>query len=477
MILVLNKISDFLKTREWLAELILGVLMALSIGYCMAHPSTTPALAVVGVLILVFSLIKIDWAVLAFVFLCPFHLVIKEIYPSVFTDLWRELFLLCILTSWCMQVCLMKLPLPRKGILNFVIVTYICWGAIEILRSYNLLAGVAGFRFMFAFVPVYFVVLSTLRRRTQIGKYVNVILASGFIIAVIAILQFILISLLGILTQGIAVDFARRYAARAAGIPFDRAVSVLPGPNELGHFLLVCLTFLFVFSYCSSENSKAHRRGLLFLLMIMLVALVFSMSRSSLIGFSVAIMSICCLTRKLKPILIGILGVTILFLIFSISIKALFKPIYTFSDLYFTSTLKREDLWRLFSQHPLIGHGFSITPSTAEKLGLSERGVLAVGGTDINFFHYTIQIGLIGFVLHFIIWLFFLRYSYLTARNPFVCERYRLIAIANFGILIGLMVGSVHTSPWEYVSISATYYVLGAISTFCYLQAGAVKAT
>lgn len=442
-----------------------------------AHFSIVKSFAIGVIFIFMFSFLRIRSAICLFIFLAPFHYVLKELYPSLVTDLWREGFFLSILLSWFIQVFLTKrLPIPPKSILNPLIIVYMFWGAIEILRSFNLLVGLAGFRFMFAFVPLYFVTLSTIEGEKEIKKYVNVILISGFIIAIIAIVQVVVVSILGIIKPGgfLSVLLRLRYSgARPAGWEFHRVTSVFASPNELGIFLVTCLIIIIMFSYSSPKYKMGHPRKMFFpIIIIMVVALLFSMSRSSGIGFIAAILALSFLRKKRKPLLVFISTMVVLFILLSVPslFKALFGPVFTLSDPYFEG-LRSDEFWSVFWQSPLMGHGFSITLSSAIKLRISEFGLTPVGSTDNYFLQSSMQIGVIGFFLHFLIWLFFLRNSYFGTKNAFLSEAHKAISTAIFGILIALMVASLHTSPWEYVSLSGTYYVVGAISTFVYHEA------
>ncbi len=260
-------------------------------------------------------------------------------------------------------------------------------------------------------------------------------------------------------------------------IGLRRAISVLSGPNELGHFLFTCLVFTFVFGFYSIELKAKHRKKLIFISVVMLTALFFSMSRSSIIAFTYSLLAITLLRKgkgRTRPILVGISGLVILSLILPYSLKDLFAPAYTFSDPYFQG-IKWEYLWNTFWQSPLLGQGFSATESSASKLGIAEVGATWVGATDNSFLQISMQIGLIGFFLHFLIWFLFLKNAYVAVKNIALAEKYRLVSIAIFGILVGLMVGSLHTSPWNYVSLAGTYWILGAICTFCYQEAKKAK--
>ena len=206
-------------------------------------------------------------------------------------------------------------------------------------------------------------------------------------------------------------------------------------------------------------------------MIVMLIALLLSMSRSSIISLIISVSVISFLGRIRKPFLITFLGIITLSLILPFSLKILFEPVYALTDRYFAGALKSQRSWGLIWQSPLLGHGYSITGSALRKLGRTQLGLIEIGSVDVYFLQSSIQIGLIGFSLHILIWLLFLRNSYFGVNSVFLSEINKSVSLAILGILLGIMVASLHTSPWESVSTSGTYYVLGAITTFIYQRA------
>ena len=465
MNVVLKRVSNFYNS-EYLKQLIC-LMVVLLVAYKIFPFTKIKVLAVVVISLFAISFfLRIDWAICLFIFLCPFHYVFKEIYPSVVTDLWREVFVFCIIARWLLQAFVKETQLFSKDVLNIIIIAYILWGVMEIFHSINLLVGLAGFRFMFAFVPLYFAALSSIKGEKEIKKYINAILISGFIVAIIAIIQFVLLSL-GIIAPGTSIDFLRKSSPGGINrLGFERVMSITWG---MAGFLLVCI--LFVFVYLNRSVKSKHSTFFYYCsLIIMFLALLLSMSRVTIISTAVSILAVSILIKKSRHfvVFLSIVALCIIFLPFSI--KALFQPVYTFSDPYYEG-LKHEYFWNVLYRSPFLGHGFSITSSAAKRLGIVYRGVTSVGSVDNYFLQSSMQIGVIGFALHFFIWFLFLRNAYLSVKSHFLSENQRLISLAIFGALLGLMVVSAHGSPWEKTTLSGTYYVLGAITTFIYSKA------
>jgi hypothetical protein len=98
-----------------------------------------------------------------------------------------------------------------------------------------------------------------------------------------------------------------------------------------------------------------------------------------------------------------------------------------------------------------------------------------IGGTDVGFLLTWCQIGAIGLSIQLLLWFLFLRSSYLCAKSDMISNIYRSVSLAIFGILIGFMIVNIHFSPWECISLSPTYYLLGAISTSVYIRLKRMK--
>jgi len=449
----------------------LQILLSLLVGALIGYQAPNLALALLifaGVSIIGgLCLLEINWAIWLLILLSPFHFALKAVTSSGVVDVWRELFFLLILASWLLQVLLGKRPPPQLSVLNLVVAGYLLWGVVAILNSASLLVGLAGFRFIFSFVPLYFVASSTITNEKEVKRFVAAILASGVVVALIAILQFILVKLLGVLEKGTSIDFARPVAgaAKAAGIPWERATSVFLGPNELGVFLAICLT-LGCSYYWSAERRKRHPWLLLLVLAIMGMGLLASMSRSSMLGLVVALLTLTLVKRRVGPVVVLCLAGIVLLAVASVYLEALFRPAYELSDPYFSQTWQEALTSRMVWRSPIMGHGYGFTHSVAEKLGIDTSSLLDISGVDIYAILAIAQIGLVGFSLFLLGWVLFVRNAYRGARRPDRSEFMKDTAAGICAAFLGIMVTSAHAAAWEYVSFAAGYYLLAAIASW-----------
>ena len=459
LVLAAGKILDSKPVR-----ILLSVVVGALVGY--QAPTLALALLVFGCVAFMawLCLVKTNWAISLLILLSPFHFALKALSSSGLVDVWREVFFLLIFGAWFLQVLVGKRRPPRISLLNLVIAGYLLWGIVAILNSANLLVGLAGFRFMFSFVPLFFVANSTLSSEQDVKRFIGAILASGVVVAVIAILQIIFVSFLGLVERGTSFDFAREFAGTSQRGPWERASSVLVGPNELGVFLSVCLTLAFSY-YWSVDRRKRHPWFLTVLLAIMGVGLLASMSRSSMLGLAVALLALGFVKKRGGPVSVLVVSAILLLAAGELYLKTLFESVFTLSDPYFTHTwhswLSSDADWR----SPFLGQGYALTPTVIEKLGVDDPSVKTVVGQDIYFFQSTMQIGLIGFSLFFLAWLLFVRNGYRGAKRSNVSAFMRDTAAGIYAAFLGIMVTSLHLAAWEYVSFAASFYLLAAIAT------------
>jgi len=460
LVLAAGKIQDSKPLR-----ILLSVMVGALVG--IQAPTLALALFLFGCVAFMawLCLVKTNWAISLLILLSPFHFALKALSSSGLVDVWREVFFLLIFGAWLLQVLVGKRRPPRISLLNLVIAGYLLWGIVAILNSANLLVGLAGFRFMFSFVPLFFVANSTLSSEQDVKRFVGTILASGVVVAVIAILQIIFVSMLGLVERGTSFDFAREFAGTSQRGPWERASSVLVGPNELGVFLSVCLTLAFSY-YWSVDRRKRHPWFLTVLLAIMGMGLLASMSRSSMLGLAVALLALGLMKRRGGPVFVLVVSGILLLAVGGLYREELLQPVYDLSDPYFSHTWQVTLSSRLLWRSPLLGQGYGLTPGVAEKLGIDDSSVLMLGAIDIYFVQSILQIGLIGFSLFCLGWLLFVRDAYRGGRRPNNSEFMRDTSSGICAAFLGIMVTSAHVAAWEYVSFATSYYLLGAVASW-----------
>jgi hypothetical protein len=422
-------------------------------------------LAVAGII----ALYRIQWGLALLLLFSPAHFAIKELSPSVLTAVWRELLLLILLFSWAVHVSAGTLPWLRKDAahVGVVLLIYLCWGLLVILLSTDLLIGMTGFRFVVGLAPVFFIASSAIRKESDIRLFLNVIIASGILVAGIAVIQFALVSILGVVDHGTGIDFARKYAPhsyRAAGIPWDRSNSILVGPNELGIFMAVSLTL--AFGYYISEQKRGRPTRLLWLGMAVLAAgLLVSMSRTAMISLAISYLAVGVMARNwYRWLWLAIPAVGVAVLSAPYYFGPLFGPVTSFADPYFAGTLAGITFGDFADGSAIWGKGYGSTITSLEVVGRDGSSILRLGSVDFFALEAVKQVGWLGFLLSLTVSSLFIRSCYKgwkNAQSPLI----RGTAVGLLGAFIVVMVGSAHFAAWEYVSFAASFYVLGAIAT------------
>ncbi len=300
------------------------------------------------------------------------------------------------------------------------------------------------------------------------------IMASGGIVSLIAILQFILVSLLGIVPKETSIDLVRRYAgtARAAGASWDRATSILISPNELGVFLSVCL--LITLAYYWSAARRSGRAAWLLLIALLAIGLLASMSRSSIIGAAVGVTVLALVKRQVGPILALGAASLVVVAFAAVHLELLYERTLTASDPYFTHTLQEAMTSKWVWSSPVLGRGYGLTRKVAERLGV-EEGILILGGVDIYATQAISQVGLVGLGLFMLAWSAFVWNAYRAARRRSCSAFARATAAGICAALVAMMVTSAHAAAWEYVSFAAGYYAIGGIAVWLAEQCGAAQ--
>jgi hypothetical protein len=417
----------------------------------------------------IIALYRIQWGIALLLFFSPAHFVLKELSPSILAAVWRELLLLILLFSWATHISAGTLPWLRKDAAHVwvVLLAYLCWALLVILFTTDLLIGMTGFRFVVGLAPVFFIASSAIRKEADIRLYVKVIISSGILVGSIAVLQFFLVSILGVVDHGTGIDFARKYAPhsyRAAGIPWDRSNSILVGPNELGIFMAVSLAL--TFGYYISEQKRGRPPRILWLGMAVLVAgLLVSMSRTAMISLAISYLAVGVMAGnwfRWLWIAIPVVGVAVLSAPYYFG--PLFGPVTSFADPYFTGTLAGVTFGDFLDAPAIWGRGYGSTISSLEVLGRDASSILRLGSVDFFALEAVKQVGWLGFLLSVTVSSLFIRSCYKAwkdAESPLI----QGTAVGLLGAFIIVMVGSAHFAAWEYVSFAASFYVLGAIAT------------
>ncbi len=435
------------------------------------------ALVPFAFLLFLMILLKPKGSIALFILLAPFHFVIKELFTSPVVSLWQEMFVFVLGIVWLLRVLMNKVDLSRSGAAGWAVAAYLIWGIFEIFNSIHLIPGIAGFRYMFAFVPLYFITATMVTKREDIVLFLKMAVLSAGIIAFVGVLQTLLLAF-RIIPLGEGIHFTAKYMNYSLvrmGMPFMRAVSFLPGPNQLGNYMLVLILLILPFVHCGLPKSTKWRSALRLLMYLSGLALLLSMSRSSIMAVLVGVVAFGLFKRIGR--FIAALSVTglLLLLLLPNALSPMVMSVIDGSDPYYEVTLKAHGIFDLMWESPLIGQGFAATTSTAMTLGITDKGSAPVGAADIYWLETGIQIGLVGIALQSIMLAAFLYISYVLAKRKDADDLYRALGMAFFIITASLLFTTIHTSPWTYIPISSLYYILAGMVAWAYHETGKKK--
>ena len=430
------------RTRLWFVVIIAGVALALagSASIAFVHPAV-PFAVIIGVIVGAILLSNIDYgmyAVIAITVLLPFAALPLNIG---FNPTFLDLALVAVYAIWFARV------MTRQNEGGFVATSLgILVLVFLILAVFSFIAGTAyapvttqvlrQFAEVLAAIAFFFVVVNVVRTHADLRRFITALIIAGSISATIGVVLYLLprdISML--LLSALRVfkyptgDRVLRFINDDPANPM-RATSTSVDPNVLGG-LLILVTALTV-PQLFAEKPLLPRRLIGVMIGTMLVCMVLTFSRGSLLGLSLALLIIA--TVRYRPIIaIALIAVTIvLFLPMTQDYVGYFVDAFTAGD---RSTQMRlgeyKDALTLISRYPFFGVGFGGSPDIDTYLGVSSVYLLMAE-----------EMGLIGLSVFLLtMGTFFYRvfqaWSAGLARDPFLAP----IVLGVAGALLGAMIG------------------------------------
>ncbi len=430
------------RARLWFVVIIAGVALALagSASIAFVHPAV-PFAVIIGVIVGAILLSNIDYgmyAVIAITVLLPFAALPLNIG---FNPTFLDLALVAVYAIWFARI------MTRQNEGGFVATSLgILVLVFLILAVFSFIAGTAyapvttqvlrQFAEVLAAIAFFFVVVNVVRTHADLRRFITALIIAGSISATIGVVLYLLprdISTL--LLSALRVfkyptgDRVLRFINDDPANPM-RATSTSVDPNVLGG-LLILVTALTV-PQLFAEKPLLPRRLIGVMVGTMLVCMVLTFSRGSLLGLSLALLIIA--TVRYRPIIaIALIAVTIvLFLPMTQDYVGYFVDAFTAGD---RSTQMRlgeyKDALTLISRYPFFGVGFGGSPDIDTYLGVSSVYLLMAE-----------EMGLIGLSVFLLtMGTFFYRvfqaWSAGLARDPFLAP----IVLGVAGALLGAMIG------------------------------------
>ncbi len=310
-------------------------------------------------------------------------------------------------------------------------------------------------------ISIYFLASNLLINRRTIGKVLNIVLFSGFLVSLVAIYQ---------QTSGnITADWLD---LEAYSYISGRITSTFDNPNVFGSYIIMVIPLVFV-------NTKDKLTPLSFItrficLSALVSALVFTWSRGAWLGAIVAMTALLIFAfRKSPRILVALFAfIPNLLLFLPRSVTSRFSSIFSFLDGNIDSSISyRFTVWKdslsLFADNLFGGVGVGSDAFKAAFLGYSSMGAEAAEHSHNLFLEIGIELGIFALIAFFFILLF-------TCRNCFSVEfsanetSARPICSAAFCGILALLVNGLFDYVWYNYRVCLMFWLLLGICNATY---------
>ena len=346
-------------------------------------------------------------------------------------SIWKELLFILVFTIFVIDFLLHGLS-PKILSIDPVLITFLIFLVFLVFMSDDRWEAFYGFRVFTEPLMVYY-----LARNAQLSlKAVNTLFSTMFFVGVIigawGIFQ---ASILGdnfLIDLGYESSNGRLNSSYyIAMFLFQRAVGTFSSPNTFGIYLQMCIM---LGVYLNSRGLIKHPKIYYLSNFILVGALLYTFSRSSLLALAISITMFTSLNYGFKKCVQitskVILVFFIVFLVFFAFNKDVMEPLITHS----INTITLQD-------PSAVGHldSFNDSVTFASKnpfgIGLGKSGprASARSGLFINsensFFIILFDLGLLGLFFYLFMLCLFMYYLYSKIRSPFSCESKALIIL------------------------------------------------
>ena len=366
------------------AALVVGGALMAALLVAVAGPVYGVAALVVllgGLLIL--SEIRWGFAVLfAVIGLLPFAALPFKIG---FTPTFLDIALLVIFLVWILRVATRRdrelIGTPLGAAVFFFLLMAVFSFANGLRYSRPTSTVIRNFAELALAISFFFVLVNTLRRRTDVDLLVRMVMVAGAVAAAIAVLFYVFPEAWTIRVLDALARFnypggagALRYIEDDSANPM-RAIGTMVDPNVLGGFLILVASL--TVPQVVSPAPLFRRRWLVLFLLLELLALYLTYSRGSLVGLAAGLLAIGVL-RYRKLLLLGVLGAALLLLL--PPAQAYVAHFIEGIQLQDRATLMRlgeyKDALALIARYPVLGVGFAGSPDADLYVGVSNLYLL-----------------------------------------------------------------------------------------------------
>jgi len=285
-------------------------------------------------------------------------------------------------------------------------------------------------------ILLFFIVQDAVRQRESLERLARATIVIGFLAAAVGVILYIIPQPLTVrLLSGLRVfDYPAgwgvlRFIENDPNLPM-RAISTSIDPNVLGG-LLILVTSLTV-PQLFSRYPLMERFWAAFLVVMMVVCMVLTFSRGSMLGLGVALLFIAVVRYRWLLAILALAGIIIVLLPQTQAFITHFWRGFLLQD---RATLMRmgeyRDALTLISQHPWFGVGFAGSPSIELYIGVSSVYLLMAE-----------EMGLVGLGAFLGVMLVFFLHTWPQLRSPEEDAAYAIF-LGLQGALVGALVGGI----------------------------------
>jgi O-antigen ligase len=351
----------------------------------------------------------------------------------------------------------LKLLKPENTSLNTPILFYLIFVALSLINTQFLITSLKGFFFKtLEHFLLFFVIVETVKTKKDLKKIVSAIIFSCLIIGIDCLWQ-----------RASGYDFLRGYPL----ISLRRVTASFKFPNGFGGWLITVIP-LTISLVLFNTKEKLWKICCLSLSILLLVCLFLSFARGAWMGLLFAIAFLMWRKREVaKKILILLLIVVILSagLVIILGNKEVLSRYFSYRNAIIHRVFLARLCWRMFIDHPLLGHGINTFMSIYEiykdKITF-EAPPTHVSAFGISYAHNCyLQIAVETGIFSLLAFLWMIVMLFVSSLKDINRRKEGFIKAVQIGLLAGLLAylahSAVETNLYALQLAILFYYFLG----------------
>ena len=323
-------------------------------GVALSYLGALPVVAIIACMVAAIILfVDYEKATIIVALYTVFEFILRNVIAHpVVSSIWDEAALLLCFGIWIYKWFSYKNQTPyRSSPLDISLILFMLVGVFLLfIAAPDFSIGVEGLRVVIQYMFWFFVITQLLKSPRGAKTIINIVLLTGFLVALYGIYQFV-----------VGVEIPAHWVDRAEGDVRTRSFSIFTTPNMLAGYLSLLIPVSIGMFFAEKNMKRKAYYGIV--IVCMGLSLLFTLSRSGWIFcFCALLFYVWIKNRKLVvPTLICMGVLFVLAIIFMLSVAN--RILYLFSPSYYASSstggriYRALEGYRLFLQNPLFGMG------------------------------------------------------------------------------------------------------------------------